>query len=226
MSIPLRVIGGQFRGRQIEYLGDPRTRPMKDDVREATFNLVGGWLSGKHAFDLFAGTGAIGIEALSRGAAGATFIERNIPASQAIRRNLTTLGIGIESWESGGGACRADSSGVSEADRSVRPTLDEGQPLPSARLLTGDTFYWLQEFFGNPSSWPTVPWAVFISPPYDMWVEEPTALVELVDRFRSEGPAGTLIVVESDRRFATDRLPDARLWRTRRYPPAVISVLR
>ena len=64
----LRIIGGKFRGRQIEYSGDPVTRPMKDITREACFNLVGAYVDGKAAFDLFAGTGAIGLEALSRGA--------------------------------------------------------------------------------------------------------------------------------------------------------------
>ncbi|MDB4778044.1 RsmD family RNA methyltransferase [bacterium] len=63
----LRIVGGRFRGRQIEYHGDPRTRPMKDNVREALFNLVGGWVPGKAVIDLFAGTGAVGLEAISRG---------------------------------------------------------------------------------------------------------------------------------------------------------------
>ena len=65
----VRIIGGRFRGRKILYSGDPRTRPMKDRVREAVFNLLGTAVRGKHALDLFAGTGALGLEALSRGAA-------------------------------------------------------------------------------------------------------------------------------------------------------------
>lgn len=87
----LRIIGGDFRGRQIEYSGDPRTRPMKDNIREAMFNLIGGWLPGKYAFDLFAGTGAIGLEALSRGATGATLIERHVPTAKLIKSNVREL---------------------------------------------------------------------------------------------------------------------------------------
>ena len=49
----LRIVGGRFRGRQLAYSGDPRTRPMKDNTREAVFNLAGGYLPGKHVFDLF-----------------------------------------------------------------------------------------------------------------------------------------------------------------------------
>src|SRR6186997_1276149 len=59
----LRIIGGDLRGRKLEYHGDPRTRPMKDRVREAVFNLVEP--DGTYAIDLFGGTGALGLEALS-----------------------------------------------------------------------------------------------------------------------------------------------------------------
>ena len=52
-----RIIGGKFRGRKLLYLPDRRTRPMKDRVREAVFNLIGPGIKGKHAIDLFAGTG-------------------------------------------------------------------------------------------------------------------------------------------------------------------------
>lgn len=88
----LRIIGGRFRGRQIAYSGDPVTRPMKDDVREALFNLVGGWMEGKAVFDLFAGTGAVGLEAISRGAAEAVLLERHFPSARLIRENVDSLG--------------------------------------------------------------------------------------------------------------------------------------
>ena len=87
----LRIVGGRFKGQQISYLGDRVTRPMKDNVREALFNLVGGWVNGKAAFDLFAGTGAIGLEALSRGASRAFLVERHIPTVRVIRDNVRVL---------------------------------------------------------------------------------------------------------------------------------------
>lgn len=87
----LRIVGGTFRGRTIRWSGDQRTRPMKDSVREALFNLVGGWVPGRHAIDLFAGTGAIGLEALSRGAVAATLVERHFPTARIIRENIETL---------------------------------------------------------------------------------------------------------------------------------------
>jgi 16S rRNA (guanine966-N2)-methyltransferase len=92
--VGLRIIGGRFRGRRLRYGGEPGVRPMKDRVREALFNLVGPAVVGKHAVDLFAGTGALGLEALSRGAVGATFIERHFPTASVLRENIATLGVG------------------------------------------------------------------------------------------------------------------------------------
>lgn len=89
----LRIIGGRFRGRRLLYSGDPRTRPMKDRVRQAVFDLLGPMLEGVQAIDLFAGTGALGLEALSRGAAGATFIEQHVPTARVIEANIAALGV-------------------------------------------------------------------------------------------------------------------------------------
>ena len=89
----LRIIGGRLRGRELLYNGDPGTRPMKDRTREAIFNLLGPAIRGAHAFDLFAGTGALGLEAISRGAASATLIERHIPTAHTISQNVAALGL-------------------------------------------------------------------------------------------------------------------------------------
>lgn len=91
--VGLRIIGGRFRGRKLAYGGDLRVRPMKDRVREALFNLIGPAVAGKHAVDLFAGTGALSLEALSRGAARATLIERHYPTIDVIRQNIAALGL-------------------------------------------------------------------------------------------------------------------------------------
>jgi 16S rRNA (guanine966-N2)-methyltransferase len=90
---PPRIIGGRLRGKKLFYDGDDRTRPMKDRVREAVFNLLGPGVVGKHALDLFAGTGALGFEALSRGAAAATFVERHFPTADHIRQTAASLGV-------------------------------------------------------------------------------------------------------------------------------------
>ncbi len=92
-SSPPRIVGGEFRGRKLLYSGDHRVRPMKDRVREAVFNLIGPAVRGLHAIDLFAGTGALGLEALSRGASGATFAERHFPTADIICKNIAALGV-------------------------------------------------------------------------------------------------------------------------------------
>ena len=89
----LQIIGGSFRGRKLSYCRWAGTRPMKQRVRAATFNLLGPAVTGKHAIDLFAGSGALGLEAISRGAASATFIERHVPTAALIRQNIAALGV-------------------------------------------------------------------------------------------------------------------------------------
>src|SRR4051794_19278769 len=92
--VGLRIIGGSLRGRKVEYTGEVRTRPMKDRVREAVFNLLGHGVVDAHVIDLFAGTGAMAMEAISRGAAAATCIERHYPTSKLIENCARELGIG------------------------------------------------------------------------------------------------------------------------------------
>lgn len=89
----VRIIAGAFRGRTIPYSGDPRIRPMKDRVREAVFSLVGGTLHGYRVLDVFAGTGALGFEALSRGAQFATFVERHWPTCQLLMETVKKFGL-------------------------------------------------------------------------------------------------------------------------------------
>lgn len=91
--VGLRIVGGQLRGRKLDYGGDLRVRPMKDRVREAVFNLLGPDVREVQAVDLFAGTGALGLEAVSRGAAGATFFEQHFPTADILQRNIASLGV-------------------------------------------------------------------------------------------------------------------------------------
>ncbi|WNK20740.1 16S rRNA (guanine(966)-N(2))-methyltransferase RsmD [Halomonas piscis] len=87
----LRVIGGEFRRRQLPVPDRPGLRPTPDRVRETLFNWLGQRLDGERVLDAFAGTGALGIEALSRGAAQVTFIEQDSRAATQLERNLATL---------------------------------------------------------------------------------------------------------------------------------------
>jgi 16S rRNA (guanine966-N2)-methyltransferase len=88
----LRIIAGTHRGRRIAAPRGAHTRPTGDRVREALFNLVGP-VDGASVLDLYAGSGALGLEALSRGARRCVFVESDGAACKVIRRNLETLGL-------------------------------------------------------------------------------------------------------------------------------------
>lgn len=92
-TVGLRIVGGRFRGRRLLYSGEIRVRPMKDRIRESVFNLLGPAVAGKHAIDLFAGTGALALEALSRGAQRATLVEMHGPTATIVRQNIAALDV-------------------------------------------------------------------------------------------------------------------------------------
>ncbi|HEX6960541.1 MAG TPA: RsmD family RNA methyltransferase, partial [Lacipirellula sp.] len=218
----LKIIGGRFRGRKLKYEAfrvgdDPVTRPMKHRVRESIFNLVGMEAQGKHAIDLFAGTGALGLEALSRGASRATFIERHVPTARVIEENIKALGVEDEAtllvtsaflWGKRDlGKVEGGESSV-KSQKVERPsTLD---PRPS-----------------------TLPWLVFCSPPYAFFVERQQEMLGLIEQVMQLAPEQSIVVVEADERFDFSMLPPAvdddalsNDWDVRTYPPAVVGVWR
>jgi 16S rRNA (guanine966-N2)-methyltransferase len=89
----MRVIAGTYKSRILKSLKGLALRPTSDRLRETLFNVLAPNIAGSRFVDLFAGTGDIGIEALSRGAAEVVFIENHAPAVTLIRRNLESLGI-------------------------------------------------------------------------------------------------------------------------------------
>ncbi|MBM4429254.1 MAG: 16S rRNA (guanine(966)-N(2))-methyltransferase RsmD [Chloroflexi bacterium] len=89
----MRVIAGEAKGRRLFSVPGETTRPITDRVKSALFNILGERVPEARFLDLFAGTGGVGIEALSRGATKATFVERNERALSTIRRNLAATGL-------------------------------------------------------------------------------------------------------------------------------------
>ena len=90
----MRVIAGEFRSRLLQAPKGTATRPTSDRLRETIFNILGPRVVGARFVDLYAGSGAVGIEAISRGAEFVLFAEREKPAVAAIRANLAALKIG------------------------------------------------------------------------------------------------------------------------------------
>lgn len=190
-----------MRGRKLAYSGDPQTRPMKDRVREAVFNLVGPAVQGKLALDLFAGTGALALEAISRGAIGATMLERHFPTAELICQNCRSLDV-------------TEKTQVVPVNAFVwarRELAGEGGPQsePAWRETVGDA-----------------PWIVFISPPFDFYIDRTPEMLALIEQVIAAAPTQSIVVVESDTRFDLGQLPAADQWDARPYPPAVIAVFR
>jgi 16S rRNA (guanine(966)-N(2))-methyltransferase RsmD len=193
----LRIIGGKLRGSKISFNGDPATRPMKERVREAVFNLVGPSIKGTLAVDLFAGTGALGLEALSRGAAQALFIERHRPTAKTLLENISVLGVGEDSQ-------------VVQSD-----TFFWARDLPDCLRENADK-----------GSSAALPWVVFCSPPYALYRERTDDMLRLIEACMADAPAGSSVLVETDGEFDYESLPQPEKWDVRNYFPAVLGIWR
>ncbi|MEO0530955.1 MAG: RsmD family RNA methyltransferase [Planctomycetota bacterium] len=212
-AVDLRIIGGKYRGTKLtsepllettgSASGQRVTRPMKHRVREAIFNLVGVEAEGKHAIDVFAGTGALGLEAISRGAASATLIERHVPTAAVVKQNIAAVGVGDETELL-----------VTSAFVWAKRDLEKGA--------------WAS---AEPQA--SRPWLVFVSPPYAFFVDRTDEMLGLIDTLLKAAPAESMMVVEADERFDFAQLPghvkqhrSEQGWDVRTYAPAVVGVLR
>lgn len=224
----LRIIGGKFRGTKLAYEpfiqagkkaaegpGAVVTRPMKHRVREAIFNLVGMEATGKHALDLFAGTGALGLEAISRGAERATFIERHIPTADVVKKNMAAVGV-VDKCE------LLITSAFLWGKRDLPHDTATG-PKPERR---GGDLPFEDRLLAK-----KLPWLVFISPPYSFFVDRQEEMLELINEVIKQAPSESMILIESDERFDFNLLPgdvkETRYdtgWDVRTYSPAVVGV--
>lgn len=89
----MRILTGRLKGRAFDFRANPKLRPTADKVRQAIMNILQGSLEGADVLDLFSGTGALGYEALSQGAASVTFVEKDGRQAARIRENLERLGL-------------------------------------------------------------------------------------------------------------------------------------
>lgn len=89
----MRIISGELKSRKIQFPKTRLTRPMTDKAKETVFNIMGSLMPGKHILDLFAGSGSLGLEALSRGALNVTFVDQSPSSTVTIKKNLEQLGL-------------------------------------------------------------------------------------------------------------------------------------
>jgi 16S rRNA (guanine966-N2)-methyltransferase len=99
----IRIISGACKGRRLKLVRSPATRPMQDKLKGALFNILAGQVEGRSCLDGFSGTGSVGLEALSRGAARCVFIEEMPQALSVLRANIAYCGVEdralVEPWE-------------------------------------------------------------------------------------------------------------------------------
>jgi 16S rRNA G966 N2-methylase RsmD len=173
----MRVIGGEYRSRRLKTIPGLATRPTPDRLRETLFDILAGRVEGAVFVDAYAGSGAVGIEALSRGAARCIFLEISRKAVEAIRENLRALGI----------ETAAGGSGLGTGAGEVRARVVAGKVVATlgrhpADIEGGAEARWMAEI-------------VFLDPPYEMAGEYAAALGAL-----GLAPPG-LVVVQHSVRF-------------------------
>ena len=142
MLVRMRIIAGQFRSRTLGAPAGLATRPTSDRLRETLFNVLAPRIQGSAFLDLYAGSGAVGIEALSRGASTVAFVERAPAALTALRANLAKLGIGegfrIHTGSVGGWLRRSEKGSSPTFDLVfLDPPYDAGEEYAATLGLLG-----------------------------------------------------------------------------------------
>jgi 16S rRNA (guanine(966)-N(2))-methyltransferase RsmD len=120
----VRIVGGELSGRRLRAPRGAATRPTSDKVKQAVFNILGPPPPGARALDLYAGSGALGLEALSRGCSEAVLVEQTEAALAALRRNVADLGLGARAHVVADDAVRASSRLARAGERFTWVFLD------------------------------------------------------------------------------------------------------
>lgn len=147
----MRIIAGQYRSRLLKSLKGLNLRPTSDYLRETLFNVLGHDVASSHFLDLFAGTGAVGIEALSRGAHAVTFIESHRPAVALIRANLASLKITANATVISSDALRA-----LESLAAGRPTAQSDYIFLDPPYAAAADYDRVLTFLGSPAQKPAL----------------------------------------------------------------------
>jgi 16S rRNA (guanine966-N2)-methyltransferase len=203
----MRIVSGRLGGRRLRAPAGAATRPTSERVREAVFSILGPPGDDTHVLDLFAGSGAMGLEALSRGAASATFVDSGRPALTALRENIADLGLADQARVIPSDVLtfvRALSRGEAEARGS-------GGPAGSARGAKGRSPF--------AARW------VFIDPPYR--TDLASKVLEVLGSRPDALADDASVLVEHDRRNPpAERHGSLIRTDSRRYGDTVIAIYR
>jgi 16S rRNA G966 N2-methylase RsmD len=204
MRTHLRIVAGSLRGRRFSFTADPALRPLPDMVRQALFNILGNAVPDRPFFDLFAGTGAVGLEALSRGASRVEFVERDPRVAREIFGNLQTFGV-----------------------------------VGKAKVHRTDVYRWAQHWQAPPEQAPPEqappeqappeqappePATLFLGPPFPEYEHRLEALLGLLGLLQRKAAPDSVLVLQSEKTFVPDKLPDVDRWEHRRYGRNQLSI--
>jgi 16S rRNA G966 N2-methylase RsmD len=194
----LRIVAGRFGGRRIAPPPTDSTRPILDRVREAMFSTLGDRVDGARVLDLFAGTGACGIEALSRGASFARFVERDAETRGELQANVQLLEICGESEVLGG-----DALGLRARQTPAR--FAEPEPRAAAPADAADTAETADTAHTPDTRWVDIG---LIDPPYPLWKElaqRKRILATLAELLSQYTRPGAVLVLHSHPRDVAER---------------------
>ena len=241
----MRITGGEFGGRNLKVPKSDAIRPTQDRVREALFNIIQFEVPGSDFLDLFAGSGAVGIEALSRGAKSATFVEANRRHFAVLEENLASLGsgrvglgsarVGVGSGRVGLGSSRGKLESEGSSNRPVqdcpnqslqgcRPLQDDPnrpkRTLDDSTVVLADVYRWIGRYSGPGFS------IGFADPPYALGEEKGYASVLATLAARGVIREGGLFVAEMTAVQKAEETPGWELVRDRTYGKTRLCIWR
>jgi 16S rRNA (guanine966-N2)-methyltransferase len=183
MRVQIRIVAGTLRGRKLTCNLNSDLRPTPDRVREALFNILGDAVPDRPFVDVFAGSGVVGLEALSRGAKSALFLERDFRLAQDIDANARAFGY-------------------------------TGQ----AKVLRSDAYRWA-------ATWQAPePLNVYVSPPFADIQKRTDDLLLLIAEVQRKMPAGSVLVLQSERHSDLEGHPALAQWEERHYGRNVLLI--
>ena len=201
----MRITGGEFGGRNLKVPKSDAIRPTQDRVREALFNIIQCEIAGADFLDLFAGSGAVGLEALSRGAKSVTFVEANRRHLAVLKENLGSLG-----------SSRVDAESNRIGTRTARPT----ETLNDTTVIAADCYRWLASYSGPGFS------IGFADPPYALGEEKGYASVLATLAERGVIRPSGLFIAEMTAVQKAEETPGWELIRDRTYGKTRLCIWR
>ena len=197
----MRITGGEFGGRNLKVPKSDAIRPTQDRVREALFNIIQFEVAGSDFLDLFAGSGAVGLEALSRGAKSVTFVERE-------RRHLAVLKENV------------DATSSSRQGRGDSLLIGRGEDAASTSVIAADCYRWIASYSGPGFT------IGFADPPYALGEEKGYAQVLATLAERGVIRPGGLFVAEMTAVQKAEETPGWELVRDRTYGKTRLCIWR